>query len=182
MNTTYFRSLRFALLIFSLYCHFADSAYTHTIFPIVLWQEFFDLPYFYLKYNMQTSKLINITLHHAFVIIMYSLLMSTPFINVHMLMYMLHHLVANLPLYIPYRKYILCISWSGQVIVPLVSYHRDLKTVVGNHTTVLCLWIMISCCAYAYLGLAAMWMKWRKQLCIYYSIQTKEGNFMQNIF
>lgn len=170
----YLKHVRLSILIYIWLSMFMFEANTNT-FEKYLWLEFLDIPYYYLQDKLDKQQTVGIVLHHTFVIVIYYNLLYTPFYIWHVTTYMLHHTFMNIPIEIPYRKYIAPFTWSTQFIVPSIIYHRSFDMISHHWSSLLCYWMFIMCYASTMFYAYVLYMKWKYDVTAFVTWRGKDN-------
>lgn len=142
-NINHFKLIRFLFLI-GLWISIWNNTNTSWLswFTVYLYQEFLDIPYYLVFRSAQKEIVIGIFIHHLFVLLNYYCLFKTPFLMYHLYTYMFHHTFKNIPITIPYYKYVTPITWSPQAIVPTIYYVMHLEDVIKYSISIMNLVLM----------------------------------------
>ena len=132
---TYRNIIKSAKLLFLCYCWWCWS-YSLGLLPTLAWiylgLEYVDIPYtYFIKKKHQAC--IGIAIHHSLMLTGYMFLRTTPhFAWPHILTFMVHHTLKNIPYDSIVLKTIFPISWTSQAIAPVVVYLKDTHQVVEH--------------------------------------------------
>lgn len=157
------------------------ARHSPSIFPLIIWQEFLDIPYYAITKSVNYQVFISIALHHSFVACVYYSLYDTPFLIWHVISYMIHHTIKNYPYHIPYTKTVFAISWSTQYVIPSWYYQKHLGGVIESYATYLCYIIILVCYAMGICTLAVLLAQRLFSLTIFATWTRRGENFMQRI-
>jgi hypothetical protein len=141
------------------------------MFPVLLWQEFLDIPYYWIKNKLTKEMAGGVIIHHLFVILMYNGLSQTPFLMWHVLSYLFHHTIVNIPVNIPGRKWIYGVTWSTQVILPSIFYHRDLCIMTQHWSSLVSYWIIMSLYISSVMRAVVFWFQWKYNMTAFITLK-----------